>query len=372
VGEFASKTRLLLAAWLLLPTLAWSAGLGKLSVGSTLGQPLQAEIEIVSLQRGEGDSLTGRLAPVDAFRQANVELNPALLTVKFAVERRPSGQYVMTLRSAQPINEPFLDLLVELSWANGRLVREYTFLLDPPEYRGPPQQTKPVEAAPAPLAVLPGPVAPGARETPANTAPPVPDSPPDSRAARTETGTPAPFPTVVLPGSPPIDPAGAPVDTVTTAAADQAPTVAVPVEPIREPSVPLSYEVRRGDTLSKIAMRNRVEGVTLQQMLVALFRANQAAFAADNMNRLYAGKIINIPDKESLEPVSTADARRIVSAQYADFNEYKRTLGIAVASRPASPEGGRRVSGRIGTPAEEKPAPSKEPAKDQLRLSKAD
>src|SRR5690242_1251256 len=117
---------------------------------SQLGQPLRAEIEIVSLQRGEGDSLGARLASLDTFRQANVDMNPALLSLKFAVERRPSGQYVMALTSPQPVNEPFVDMLVELNWANGRLVREYTFLLDPPEYAGPKKPEKPAGLATAP------------------------------------------------------------------------------------------------------------------------------------------------------------------------------------------------------------------------------
>ena len=153
MGKFASKIRISAVACLILPSLAWAAGLGKLSVLSTLGQPLKAEIEIVSLQRGEGDTLGARLASGEAFRQANIELNQALLSVKFAVERRTGGHYVMTLTSGQPINEPFLDILVELNWANGRLVREYTFLLDPPEYAAlrkpePVQSVQPPQVAP--------------------------------------------------------------------------------------------------------------------------------------------------------------------------------------------------------------------------------
>src|SRR5206468_1393887 len=140
---------------------------------------------------------------------------------------------------------------------------------------------------------------------------------------------------------------------------------------LQEPGISDTYEVVRGDTLSKIAIRNRVEGVTFQQMLVALFRANQKAFVADNMNRLRAGKIISIPDKEAAVAVAPADARRIVSAQYADFNEYRRSLGIAVASTQGS-QGGRQVTGQISAPKEEKPVPSKEPPKDELRLSRAD
>jgi len=200
VGKFASKICLPAIVSLILPSLAWAAGLGKLSVLSQLGQPLRAEIEIVSLQKGEGDTLGARLAPGEVFRQANIDLNPALMSVKFAVQRRPSGQYVMTLTSGQPINEPFIDVLVELNWANGRLVREYTFLLDPPEYAGPPK-LKALQAAQLPAAELSEPVAlapPVEPVTPASLPEPVPAAPGASaepiapaQVAAAETGAPA-------------------------------------------------------------------------------------------------------------------------------------------------------------------------------------
>ncbi|HMG59271.1 MAG TPA: FimV/HubP family polar landmark protein [Burkholderiales bacterium] len=369
---------------LILPSLAWAAGLGKLSALSQLGQPLRAEIEIVSLQKGEGDTLGARLAPGEVFRQANIDLNPALMSVKFAVERRPGGQYVMTLTSGQPINEPFIDVLVELNWANGRLVREYTFLLDPPEYAGPPK-LKPLQAAQLPAAELSEPVAlapPAEPITPASLPEPVPAAPGASaepiapaQVASAETGAPAqetggesasptPAQVQVLPAE--VNPAE-PVPVQVDAALAAPP----PAKLVQEFGISDIYEVVRGDTLSKIAIRNRVEGVSLQQMLVALFRANKEAFVADNMNRLRAGKIISIPDKDAAGAVAAADARRIVSVQYADFNEYRRRLGIAVASTPAS-QGGRQASGQISAPKEEKPIPSKEPPKDELRLSRAD
>ena len=77
-------------------------------------------------------------------RQAGIEFNSALLAVRFAVDRR-DGKPVIKLLSNSPVNEPFLNVLVELSWNTGRLVREYTFLLDPPEYKGP----QPIAQAPA-------------------------------------------------------------------------------------------------------------------------------------------------------------------------------------------------------------------------------
>ncbi len=386
MGKVASKTCLAAVVSLILPSLAWAAGLGKLSVLSQLGQPLRAEIEIVSLQRGEGDTLGARLAPGELFRQANIDLNPALLSMKFTVQRRPGGEYVMTLTSGQPINEPFIDVLVELNWANGRLVREYTFLLDPPEYAGP-RKLEPLRAAQPPAAARPEVIAlaPPASDGPVAPALPLlelvpasPDAPAEpiapSQTAVVELASPAPDAgggsdpaqtgVQVLPADvKPAEPVLAPVDVES----------AVPelTQLVQEPGISDTYEVVRGDTLSKIAIRNRIEGVTFQQMLVALFRANQEAFVADNMNRLRAGKIVRIPDKDAAAAVATADARRIVSAQYADFNEYRRSLGIAVASTPA-PQGGRQASGQVSAPKEEKPVPSKEPPKDELRLSRAD
>ena len=119
--------RLLAAALLLwLPLHVLGAGLGKLSVNSALGQPLSAEIEIVSLQPGEEDSLTARFAPSEAYRQAGIEFNSALLGVRFAIERR-NNRPVIRISSTAPISEPFLNVLVELAWNSGKLVREYTF-----------------------------------------------------------------------------------------------------------------------------------------------------------------------------------------------------------------------------------------------------
>jgi pilus assembly protein FimV len=393
VGSFASKTSLAAIAGLALPSLALAAGLGKLSVLSTLGQPLKAEIEIVSLQRGEGDTLGARLAPSDVFRQASVDLNPALLSVKFAVQRRPTGQYVMVLTSTQPMNEPFVDMLVELNWLNGRLVREYTFLLDPPEYAGPkkpgPSQTvAPTAAVPAeqaaPQAAAPAESPPPVQAAAAEPAPIIAAVPLGSNVpGQSAPAEPSAAVVAVAPGASSAEPTPSPgqVEVLPVESkqaesggpqAGAAPEPVAPSELAQEPGVKSTYEVVRGDTLSKIAIRNQVEGVTLQQMLVALFRTNPDAFVADNMNRLRAGKIISIPDRDAVEGVAPADARRIVSAQYADFNDYRRSLGLAVASASAPQGAARQVSGQISPPKEEKPAASKEPPKDELRLSRGD
>lgn len=151
--------------------LAWgsvhAAGLGKMTVRSALGQPLHAEIELLSVSKDELATLTPRLASAEAFRQARIDRSEVLSGLRFSVVERPSGQPIIWVTSSTPIHEPFVDLLVELSWASGRLLREYTVLLDPPS-----------EAKPAP-AVTPARVAPVAEAkpaAPARVAPPAPSA----------------------------------------------------------------------------------------------------------------------------------------------------------------------------------------------------
>jgi pilus assembly protein FimV len=298
--------RIALACALSLPLLVHAAGLGRLAVHSALGAPLRAEVEIVSLQPGEEDSLSARIASPEAFRQAGIEYTPALGSIRIAIERR-DGKPVLRLTSTQPINDPFLDVLLELQWATGRLVREYTFLLDPPEYKGP-----------QPIAATPPPPAPAEKPAPAAPAKP--------------------------------------------AAVEARPLAAAP-------AAAESYEVKKGDTLGRIARQYKPEGVTLNQMLIALYRANQDAFIRNNINLVRAGRILNIPDRDAVAAVETLDANQVVGTHMAEFAEYRATLAAAVAAAPATPTPSREVAGRIAP----KPAPAA-PAeqKDQLKLSKAE
>jgi len=156
VAKLVTTIRLVIVALLFAPLVVDAAGLGRLQVLSALGQPLRAEIEIVSLQSGEDDSLQARLATMDAFRQAGIEMSSSLLDLTFTIDRR-GAKPVIRMTTFQPVNDPYLDVLIELSWSTGRLVREYTFLLDPIEFKSPSPAARP--AAPAP-AVRPAPAAP--------------------------------------------------------------------------------------------------------------------------------------------------------------------------------------------------------------------
>src|SRR5216117_3407041 len=101
------------AFWLASP-MVHAAGLGQLSVISPLGQPLLAEIEIVSLQPGEEEGLSARLAAPEAFEQAGIDINPALNSLRINLERRDKRPF-LRVTTLQPVNEPFLDMLIELS-----------------------------------------------------------------------------------------------------------------------------------------------------------------------------------------------------------------------------------------------------------------
>src|SRR5688572_2583103 len=152
---------------------AHAAGLGKLTVNSALGQILNAEIDLVSLQPGELDSLTARVATPEAFRDARIEYGPSLRLLRFSVEKRPNGNPYLKVTSVAPINEPFVDVLIEVTWPAGRIQREYPILLDPPGYtqgrvappsvaaapsRAPetPPASAPAASSPAPAASAPG------------------------------------------------------------------------------------------------------------------------------------------------------------------------------------------------------------------------
>jgi len=313
------RARILAAAIAALPLTANAAGLGRLSVLSALGQPLRAEVEL-SANKEELSSLSAKLASPEVFKQAGIDFAPALQSLRFRVDKKPDGQPVLRVTSDRPINDPFLDVMLELNWANGRLVREYTFLLDPVEVGKTAESVAPV----APVA----PVTPSTSPAPAADGGAKPTAPARGAAAASTRGKRA----EALAGD--------------------------------------SYAVKRGDTLSKIAGQFAGEGVSVDQMLVALYNRNQDSFDG-NMNRLKAGKILSIPDREAAAAVSTAEARKIVSAQVADFNAYRGKLAAAAKAAPSAEASQQVATGKIAPKVEEK-APVAAPGQDQVKVSKTE
>jgi pilus assembly protein FimV len=312
------------ASALVLTSAAHAAGLGKLTVLSALGQPLRAEIELTAVSGDEASGLTAKLASPEAFKAANIDFNPALLSLRFNVEQRGGRQFIR-VSSTQPLNEPFVDMLLELSWNNGRLVREYTFLLDPAELRA----TQSAQVAPSESA---RPRTEAAPATQASSAAPAAERP--RRAARTET-----------------------------------PEAAKPAAETAEQS---RYRVKQGDSLGRIASQLKPVDVSLDMMLVALYRANPDAFIGNNMNRLKSGRILTVPSADAVRGMDDAEAHGVVVAHAADFNAYRNKLaGQVGASEPVkTPQAGQSAAGKITAKVEERPTAANE-SQDQLRLSKA-
>ena len=312
-------TQLVAAGLIAVPLMANAAGLGKLSVTSALGQPLAAEIELFAADKAELDSLSANLASDQAFRDAHVEFAPVLSSLRFAVEKKPNGKTVLKVTSSRPVNDPFIDLLVELNWGSGRLVREYTMLLDPPGLA--------VKQTVAPVMAVAPSKAPAAKPAPA--------------------------------------PATAPQAQVTPAA----PKAAAPAE-AGKPAPAEHVLVKRGDTLVGIASRVRPEGVSLEQTLVGLYRENTRAFDG-NMNRLRAGKTLDIPTAEKTAAIPQKEAVRELRLQAEDWRAYRQKLAGAVSAAPeAKAAPGQASSGTITPKVEDHAKPAPEAQKDVLKLSK--
>jgi len=216
------------------PCAVHAAGLGKFTLNSYLGQPFKAEIDLVAVKEEEIPSLVVRLASRDTFRQANVDYAPFLFTFEFSVENRADGQPYVKITSPHRVVEPFLNLLVDLNWSSGRLIREYTVLLDPPEDAF--QPTAP--------AMQVEPVVPSSVKSE-----PVPAEPPDS---------------IIKDAVSDEEPA------VQEAAPVQEVTPVLETAPVKKSDVITYGPVKSGDTLAKIALEVAPPHVQPNQMLISL------------------------------------------------------------------------------------------------------
>ncbi|MBA4343978.1 MAG: hypothetical protein C0423_17715 [Methylibium sp.] len=327
-------------------TAAWGLGLGRLSVQSALGETLSAEIDIAAITPEEAGTLRVRVAPPEAYRATGVEYNPVLTNTQVQLARRSDGRPYLRIASDRAVQEPFVDVILEISWAGGRLVREYTLLFDPPTLARPTPPatvtTAPVMAAATPE---PRPLAPAA--TPA----------------------PAPRPAVAAPAPAPVA-ARSPAASRPAAAPAPAPVAAAPAaRPAAEPGAASRYTVKPGDSLSRVASRTKPAEISLDQMLVGLYRNNPDAFIGENMNRLKAGVVLQLPSADALAGLPNEEAKEIVAAQSADFAAYRDRLASGAPELQAT-QASRAAKGKVQAEvADRKPAAA--PSPDKLMLSKA-
>lgn len=271
---------------LLLPFNSYALGLGDIRLHSALNQPLDAEIGLLSADSINPDELKVDLASSDAFARADLDRPVYLSSMKFEIDKKPEGGLYIKVSSKDAIKEPFLDFLVEVNWPNGRLMREYTVLLDPPVLLN--EKPSPVEAATETVSRPSQQLRPGPETSVENTT----------------------------------------ASTSVSRGPDQA-------APLHSASGGLQYgPVTRTDTLWSIATRLRPDSsVTVHQVMMALLKNNPDAFYNNNINELKAGYVLRISDPDSINAMSAQEALRESRLQYQQWLDAKRNAGQAAGQR---------------------------------------
>ena len=285
-----------------------AAGLGNFTLNSYLGQPFRAEIDIVSINKEDISTLSAKLASRKTFQHLSVDYAPFLSEFEISIENRINGQPYVKITSPQQIVGPFLSILVELNWSSGHLIREYVVLIDSPE---------------------------------------------DSLAAA--------LPAVE---------AKVEVEAEAEIEAQVAPGAAQP-EPVSAAKPETTYiPVKSGDNLTKIAQKAGYPNVQLNQMLVALHRANRKAFSGNNMNRLKTGPILRIPDASEVAAISPGEADKEVKMQTNNWELYRQKLAAEVSSASfVDKESAQTAAGKIVTKVDDSAKASVKQPEEKLSIS---
>lgn len=265
---------------LLAPVTSEALGLGSIDVRTSLNQPLQADIELLGVNPSDLSGVTAVLAPSELFSRVGIPRPDYLGRLQFKVVRSSDGKPVIRVSTNQPLRQPFLDFLLEVNWSGGRLLREYTILLNPPDY----MHGRSEASAQMPSAI-------GA--PPAQAASPVTTSP----MLGMQPSISKPKPSATPPSK-------------HAAATSMAGTAR-------------QYRVVKGDALWRIAKREGASTSTdINQMMVGILRANPQAFIKGNVNGLRTGYVLRIPPTAQITRISQAQATAEVSRQNALWHQY--------------------------------------------------
>ncbi len=257
-----------LSAALCLYQPVYAASLGSISLLSHLGQPLAAEIDLGTVDAREWLSLKVSLGNAEHYQQAGLAYNPLLRDIVFSIEKRADGRGWIRVSSNRMVEEPFLILLVELSWDGGRFVRDYSVLLDP------------LDSTPSAATTMGmGSAKINAQPIDRRISPPL-ASPKSSQSISSTQGL--------------------------------------------QGSAKGAYNVKPGDTLNSIAASLKPTGISLDQMMIGLLRANGDAFIENNMNLLMVGKTLNVPKPDELSQIDSNEATKLTQAQVTLWNLYRQ------------------------------------------------
>ena len=245
------------------PVVVYALGLGDVVVNSALNQPLDGKIELLSPSPDDLDSLKIGLADSNAFAKAGIDRPFSLSKLKFNLRRSvDDGDDYISISTQAAIQEPFLNFLIEATWANGRILREYTILLDPPSYDFRTRMENTVNTEEVAVSTIQ-------------------DSTTEYTSEQSKT----------------------PSQITNYVGGNYGPTV-------------------RADTLSEIAYKTRPDkSISLDQMMMAIYRANPEAFINQNINGLKGGYVLDIPDEAAIYELTAAEARRKVRSQHAAWGD---------------------------------------------------
>ncbi|HFB67285.1 MAG TPA: hypothetical protein ENJ60_17245 [Aeromonadales bacterium] len=243
---------------------AYALGLGEIKLHSNLNQPLNAEIRLLSAESLSKEQIIANLAKASEFERAGVEHNFFLHQLRFRPVFNKDGSVYIKVTTREPVKEPFLDFLLEVNWPNGRVMREYTLLLDPPVFSK-------VDLTSSPEA----PVATSQNDSYQNNRESVSNNSFNEQAVETRT-----------------------IQTDNWSGSTDG-----------------EYRVRDADTLWSIARKNRAQNASIQRTMVAIYESNPDAFNNSNMNELKRGSILKMPDDASVESLSQQQALLEIARQ---------------------------------------------------------
>ena len=310
---------------------AGAVSLGKATVQSSLGQGLKAEVQVNGATDSEAESLAVEVASAAAYAASNLDFSPALKGLKVALQKQGGGNAVIRITGDQPLNEPVLQILLDVRWSTGKMVRVFTLFIDPPAIadKNKPEAGLIIGAVPA---------------------------------------------TVLVPEK--IPPVVAPVAAEATIAVAEAPAAKAASEPPRTSSnttgARRSVVVQKGETVRQIAARLRTDNLTTEQLMLALLRANPDAFIAQNINRLKAGAQLNLEPLPDPQVLPADEAAREVARQAAAYATWRRGQTTIADGRSGEKSTnnseGRSTSKKVGPAPKTAKAPG---VQDELKLGAA-
>lgn len=257
-------------------TAVHAAGLGRLNVISTVGQPLQAEVELIDVNPEDAKSIKAKVGSKEAYNAAGLK-NGNLDDVNIEVKQKTNGTHYLSISSNKPVNESFLNLLIEAESSSGKkLTRDYSVLLDPNT-----QNSK--------------------KKRVTQQAVNDEENEPETTSKKTQARKTKKTSTQTNKGE--------------------------------------AYRVKSGDTLSQIALQNKAVELSLDQMLVVLYENNRNAFVNNNMNNLKSGVIIRIPKEGEVKKPSRQAAKREVRLQAEDWHGYRQKVASSVLTKRDAQKG---------------------------------